>query len=164
MERKTLVLSSLVIGTSDVVRLKREVEALDDYLHQASLRKAGDEIVKLPKTSRVMDEFAATNSLNLLQPESRKQALDFLHLAHTKAPVVHMSFAAEPSAAFMQKLALWWRQNIDLNILLEVGLQPNIAIGCIVRTSNKQYDFSLRQHFIANRDKLIEQLKVGNKA
>lgn len=164
MAPKTLGLSSLAVSMSDVGRLKREVEALDDYLHQASLRQAGEEVVKLPKTSRVMDEFAAANSLNLLLPEARRQALDFLFLVQAKAPVIHMSFAVEPSSAFLQKLTLWWRQNVDKNVLLEVGLQPNIAIGCIVRTPNRQYDFSLRQRFADNRDKLIEQLEMVNTA
>ena len=157
-------LPTLVIGSADVIRLKREMEALDDYLHQAGLRTGGEEAVKLPKTSRVMDEFAAANKLNLLLPEARRESLEFFDFVSSKAPVVHMSFAVEPSSAFRQKLIVWWRGNVHPFVLLDVGLQPNIAIGSVVRTPNKQYDFSLRSHFKNKRAKLIELLKANPKA
>jgi hypothetical protein len=139
------------------------MEALDDYLHQAGLRQGG-EAVKLPKTSRVMDEFAAANKLNLLLPEARRESLEFFDFVSSKAPVVHMSFAVEPSSAFRQKLIVWWRGNVHPFVLLDVGLQPDIAIGSVVRTPNKQYDFSLRNHFKNKRAKLIELLAAQPQA
>ncbi len=156
-----LALPSLVIGRADALRLQRELEALNDFLYQAGLRAGGEQTAKLPKTSRVLDEFAAINKLNLVMPESRKSSLEFMEIIVTKAPVVHMSFAVEPSSAFRQKLIVWWRQNIHGYVLMDVGLQPNIAIGTVVRTSNKQYDFSLRKHFTDNKDVLVKLLQAG---
>jgi hypothetical protein len=155
-----LSLPTLVIGRADALRLQRELEALNDYLYQAGLR-AGGEQAKLPKTSRVLDEFTTTNKLNMLLPESRKASLEFMDIIVDKAPVVHMSFAVEPSSAFRQKLIVWWRQNVHGYVLMDVGLQPNIAIGTVVRTANKQYDFSLRKHFADNKDVLVKLLQAG---
>ena len=159
-----LALPSLVIGRADAMRLQREVEALNDYLYQAGLRAGGGETPKLPKTSRVLDEFMAVNKLNLLLPDVRKKAMEFLDVIVDKAPVVHMSFAVEPSSAFRQKLIVWWRENIHGYVLMDVGLQPDIAIGSIVRTPNKQYDFSLRKHFMGKKDVLIKLLEAGKPA
>jgi hypothetical protein len=164
MAHEQLALPSLVIGRADALRLQREMEALNDFLYQAGLRAGGEQTAKLPKTSRVLDEFVAINKLNMLLPESRKQALEFMDIIVEKAPVVHMSFAVEPSSAFRQKLVVWWRQNIHGYVLMDVGLQPNIAIGAVVRTANKQYDFSLRKHFSDHKDVLVKLLQAGKTA
>jgi F0F1-type ATP synthase delta subunit len=53
----------------------------------------------------------------------------------------------------------WLRANIHPQALVQVGLQPNIAAGCVVRTANKQFDLSLRQSFAKHKDLLIEQFR-----
>lgn len=160
VEPAGLVLPLLVISPSDVTRLARELEALDDYLHQAGLRKGGD-AVKLPRTSRMLDELATANSLNFLQAEDRKKTGAFLQQIAKSSPVVTMSFAAEPSSAFLAKVVTWLRQNIHQSLLLRVGLQPTIAAGFTLRTTNKYFDFSLRQHFNEQRPLLIEKLRTA---
>jgi hypothetical protein len=37
-------------------------------------------------------------------------------------------------------------------------LQPTLGAGCVVRTTNRQFDFSLRQDFARKRDLLLEKL------
>jgi F0F1-type ATP synthase delta subunit len=75
-----------------------------------------------------------------------------------------MSFSADPSPQFTQKLAAWLRQEIHPFVLLQVGLQPNIGAGCVVRTTNKYFDFSLRERFKSKRPLLMEKLKsLGTK-
>jgi hypothetical protein len=69
-----------------------------------------------------------------------------------------MSFASDPSAVFTVKIVIWLRTNIHPYLLLQVGLEPRIAAGCIVRTPNKQYDFSLRRHFTDQREQLINAI------
>lgn len=157
MEPKLLALPSLVVGPADVSRLRRELESLNEYLRQAALRAQPD--TKLPKTSRLLDELSSLNKLNLLQPTDREQAMAFLSTVLTQAPVIHISFATDPSSAFTDKIISWFRQNIHPAVLLQVGLQPSIAAGCVVRTPNKYYDLSVRKHFAAHRPELIEKLK-----
>ncbi|HET9174666.1 MAG TPA: hypothetical protein VFN56_05330 [Candidatus Saccharimonadales bacterium] len=151
----------LVVGPADVLRLTRELEALDEYLHQASLRKGGDEAAKLPRTSRALDDFALTNDLNMLHADDRKQGKEFLMSVEGHSPVVTMSFAVDPSSAFIGKIITWLRQNVHPQLLLRVGLQPTIGAGCTLRTANHYFDFSLRQHFETQKQVLIDQLHAS---
>ena len=160
MAHEQFVLPNLVVGRADIARLTREIEALEDYLRQAALRKTSEQTPKLPKTSRVMDELTSSNSLNLLDAEERKKLINSLKLIRQKAPVVHMSFSVDPSSAFIQKMTVWWRTNIDPYVLIETGLQPNIAIGSILRTPNHQYDFSLRKRLQSQKEVLIKMLEM----
>jgi hypothetical protein len=154
-----ILLPPILVGKSDLTRLRRELESLEDYLHQAALRKESPEKLKLPKTSRLLDEFATLNSLDLLHRADHERAKALLEQAADKAPQLHFSFSVEPSSAFLAKLVTWLRANIHPQALVQVGLQPNIAAGCVVRTANKQFDLSLRQSFAKHKDLLIEQFR-----
>ena len=154
-----LVLPNIAVGRSDVVRLQRELEALGDYLHQAALRKTPTDEIKLPKTSRLLDEFMTMNKFNLLHREDHDVAVKALQDIVGHAPHLHVSFSTEPSSAFLAKLVGWLRENIGPTVLVQVGLQPGIAAGCIVRTPNRQFDLSLGQSFKKNREMLLGQLR-----
>lgn len=141
-----LRLPVLVFGVVEVRRLKRELEALEQFMHQARLRQAGKQPA-LPRLSRLLDALAEDNHLNLLQPADRKKLQEFLRHVEHEAPIIHMSFATDPSSAVTAKLVSWLRTNIDPSVLLDIGLQPTIAAGCVVRTNNKIFDLSLRERF-----------------
>ncbi len=149
-----LKLPLTVITKLDVLRLVREMGALDEFMVQASLRSGGTPMQQLPKLSRILDDTARANNINLLDPEHRKALLAALEHLKTNAPTIHVSFAAEPSAAFLTQVITWIRSNIDQNLILQVGLQPQIAAGCIVRSENKLFDFSLRANFTSKREQL----------
>jgi hypothetical protein len=151
-----LQLPTQIVGPVDVARLIRELEALEDFLHQASIREPGSQSPKLPRTSRLLDELVALNHLSLLSNEDRQRVTQLLAELKEHAPRLHISFARDPSAAFTDKIITWLRQNIHPELLLRIGLEPTIAAGCIVRTPNRLFDFSLRQHFIAQRQTLIK--------
>jgi F0F1-type ATP synthase delta subunit len=151
------VLPDSVVGPVDAGRLNREMEELDEYLRASAIRKTGA-AMQLPKTTVLLDELAEANHLNLLQPADRRRLVNFLHGLSEKAPVLHVSFAADPSSAFTAKIVRWLRQNIHPFVLVQVGLQPSIAAGCTVRSTNKYFDFSLRQHLLQNRQMLINAL------
>ncbi|HSW36786.1 MAG TPA: hypothetical protein VLG37_00250 [Candidatus Saccharimonadales bacterium] len=159
-----LKLPALMTSPSDVGRVRREIESLDDYLTQASLRKPGTNLAQLPKTSRLLSELAELNGLNLLQAEGRQQLVAFLDSLSKTAPILHFSFATDPSAAFLNKIVIWLRQNIHPLILVRVGLQPNIAAGCGLRTANHYYDFSLRERFTKQRPLLLKALNQKGEA
>lgn len=149
---------AVITSPADVTRLHREVVTLDEAIHQQALRTPGQTPTELPHISRLLEELATANKLNLLEAATRKHLIDFLVDVSTNAPVVHLSFAADPSTAFMHKIVAWFRQNIHPSILVRVGLQPNIGAGCILRTTNRYYDLSLREHFKKNQHKLVEAL------
>jgi hypothetical protein len=151
-----------VISQGDVSRLKRELEAVDNFIKQASLRQPGTPLKRLPKESSNLTDFVEINKLNLLIDKDRNEAIEFTDELFNKAPVVHISFAADPSAAFINKITNWFRQNIDHLILVNVGLEPSIAVGCTVRTDNRFHDFSLRKHFESQRSLLLSKLKQSS--
>ena len=55
----------------------------------------------------------------------------------------------------------WLRREIHPVVLLTVGLQPSIGAGCIVRSTNKQFDFSLREDFLKKHDLLMAKIVAG---
>lgn len=157
-----LVLPILVFGVTEVRRLSRELEALDEYMRQAGLREAGTKQDTLPRVSRLLDDISRENNMNLLQSEDRNTLALFLRQVVSSAPTLHMSFASDPSAAFMTEIVTWLRRNVHPLTLVRLGLQPAIAAGCVLRTANKSFDFSLRHHFDEQRTLLISSLDAGN--
>ncbi len=155
--RPNLQLPLSIVGRMDVARLLRELDALNNFLEAAVLREP-DKKPKLPKTSRLLDEMLQQNKLDGLLKSDRREMCDFLEKVRTNAPVIHISFSSDPSPLFLQKLIAWLRDNISHLVLLQVGLQPTIGAGCIVRTTNKQFDFSLRQRFSEGKNILIDKL------
>lgn len=153
-----LALPVTAVGRIDVGRLLREVEALDGFLAQSAVREPGTAL-KMPRTTKILDDMLQMNHLNFLLPEERNRLLHFLMEVYSKAPVIHISFSADPSPQFLLKLMTWLRQEVHPLLLLQVGMQPNIGAGCIVRTTNKNFDFSLRHRFFERRMILAHRLK-----
>lgn len=153
-----LLLPTSVISRIDVGRLLREIEGIDQFLNQAAIRQPGTSL-KMPKTSKLMDEVVQLNKLNLLVDEDRRRLLTLMMVIQKKAPLLHFSFSADPSPLFSQKLITWLRQEIHPMALISIGLQPNIGAGCVLRTTNKYFDFSLRERFKKQRPLLVEKLK-----
>jgi F0F1-type ATP synthase delta subunit len=156
--QQQLKLPTLVFGIVEIRRMRREVEALEDFVKQAEIREPGKQ-QQLPRTSRLLDALATDNNLQLLQPGHRKYISNFLHAVETEAPNIHISFAIDPSSAFTAKIVTWLRANIHPFTLLEVGVQPTVAVGCVVRTTNKVFDFSLRERFTNSQELLIKALE-----
>lgn len=142
-----------VVGPVDVGRLYREISDIDDALHQLKLREGGEK-TKMPKTSRLLDDLAELNQLNLLHDADRTKLREYLAEVQKNAPVLHMSFSADPSPAFLEKLVSWLRREIDGSVLVTIGLQPNLGAGCILRSTNKYFDLSLKEDFAKKRDLL----------
>ncbi|MGC1177091.1 MAG: hypothetical protein WA843_03395 [Candidatus Saccharimonadales bacterium] len=156
---KAASLPVLISSPADVGRLIRELGNINDALLQLGVRTGGSE-VRVPKTSQLMNQLVEQNKLNLLREADRAALAQFLQAVKDRAPVLHMSFSADPSAAFMGKLTAWLRQEIHPLALVTIGLQPTIGAGCIVRSTNKQFDFSLRQDFAKKRDLLTSKLML----
>ena len=147
-----------VTGRIDVGRLLREIEALDNYLEAETVRVPGVQ-PQLPKTSQLLEELRLQNKINILDSAERLKLKEFLESVRTEAPILHMSFSADPSPLFVQNLIKWLREEIHPLVLLQVGLQPTIGAGAIVRTTNKQFDFSLRRRFSEKREVLIKRMR-----
>jgi F0F1-type ATP synthase delta subunit len=154
------VLPTTVISPIDLNQVLRELEEADQALQAAGLRSGGEE-VKLPKVGRLLTDVAEANKLNLLHADERQKLLEQLTNLKDAAPSLHMSFNADPSPAFMQKLTAWLRDEIHPHALVRTGLLPNIGAGCVLRTTNQVFDFSLKNHFDKSYQILVDELKRG---
>lgn len=157
-----IVLPPGVTSPADVSRLKRGAGDLADYLQQLTLQKektghASNEPLPKPRTG-LLAEFADANDLNLSKTSDCRKAETLLTQLLVVAPVVHVSLASEPSSGILQKITGWFRKNIDPLTLITIGLQPSIAAGCYLRTTNRYFDLSLRKLLLDQRGLLIDRL------
>lgn len=147
-----------IVGTSDITSLQRELNAVEDFFVAAKVRAAGSPI-QPPRVTKALDGIARENGYNLLDEGHRKALIDALQTIKQGAPKIHISFAAEPAPKAMERILAWFRGSVHPQALVQVGLQPNIAAGCVVRTPNKLFDMSLRVHLEKQEPYLVELIK-----
>lgn len=160
MAHKTFILPLSIVSLVDLKRVKRELDELNDTMLQTEIRQGGEAQEKLPNTSRFLNDIVDKNELNLLKKEDRESLAKLIETLITQAPVMHMSFSAEPSPKFLERLIEHLRQEIDPYTLVTVGLAPSIGAGCILRTTNKYFDLSLKQALLNHKDVLVAQLNA----
>ena len=159
MEPKNeLKLPTSLVGRVDVARMLRELGGLNDFFVAAKARQAGTPI-QPPGVTRVLSALAETNHINLLEEGSRRELAARLEVLRKQAPQLHISFAVEPSPKALEQLVTWFRSSIHPHTLLQVGLQPGIALGCTLRTPNKFFDMSLRAYLEKQEQYLVELIK-----
>ncbi len=140
---EALKISNNVVSPADISRLLREMNSLDDFFVSAKARQTGT-TMQLPKLTRILNQLAQDNRVNLIEAADRKKLTAALEQISETGPTVHISFATEPSPRALERLVVWVRTNIHPQALIQVGLQPSIAAGCYLRTPNKAFDMSLR--------------------
>jgi hypothetical protein len=148
-----------LISRVDAIRLGRELESISHFYEQQAHHHTKTE---LARPSAILEAIAEGNQLDLAQVKNRERLQGFLNDLKKDAPTIHMSFAAEPSSKFTAKLITWLRDEIHPLMLLDIGLQPSIAAGCIIRTESKYIDCSVRQNLVQSKPKLLE-LMQGSK-
>jgi len=155
VEPKTFSLPNTIISQVDVARVMRELNNLNDFFISSQGRKAGTPL-QPPRLTRPLNQLAQDNRYNLLEQSHRKDLYTKLNDILGKAPALHMSFAAEPPTKALETIIVWLRSNIHPQILLQVGLQPTIAAGAILRTPNRIFDLSMRSHLKQQEPYLVE--------
>lgn len=153
---RSFVLPEMLYVRSDVNRLLREIEALEESTHAAKVRP---EEQKAP--SRLLQQIIDTNVHDGVAP-SYQELKRVLTKLHDSAPVVQLSFAANPTSEFMARIVSWFRSEVHPYVMVQIGLQPSIAAGCVVRTPNQYFDLTMRKHFQQKRDVLVQQLRGEN--
>ena len=148
-----------VVSQVDMARLIGELNSLEDFFTAVDTRKAGTPMTP-PRLTRMLDNVARDNQRNLLDKAQRQQLGSQLDQILKQAPLLHISFASDPPPRTLEKILVWLRTNIHPQTLLQVGLQPTIAAGCMLRTPNKVFDMSLRSH-LKNQESFLVQLIAG---
>ncbi len=152
-----LKLPITLASKNDVSHLHRELRLFMDMSMQSAMRH--DNPIKYPAITPMLRDLATLNQIDLRSEVACETLLAELASLKENIPVVHISFPRDPSVAVLQRLVEWFRREVDPRIVIQVGLQPTIAAGMVVRTPNKQYDFSLRRHLYNNQSKLMEALQ-----
>lgn len=160
MEPRKFIIPIQIVTKTDVSRLIKELNQIDEFLQQVSIHQPGS-TMKLPKSSDLLNYTAEMNRLNLLNEKSRATLSAMLNSLKSSAPIIHLSFSTNPTSNFIEKILQWLRSEVNAQILLNVGLQPEIGAGCIVRGNSLFLDLSLRNHFFKKRDFLISKLEEG---
>lgn len=151
-------LGNSILTNIDLARVLREARQVDDFFLQNELRAKGKPS-KMLKTTRIIEDLATENDLSILEPAHRKLLIKQLEIISEHAPVVHFSFPTEPSRHALSSISRWLRQNINHYALVQVGLEPQIGIGCVVRTDNKIFDCSLKNRLKDKKSILKDSLK-----
>ena len=147
-----------IVTMQDIGRLQRELSAINDFFAASANRQAGQQ-ASLPKTTADLENLSRKYGCNLLQQADRTRLGQELVRIRVQAVAIDISFAAIPSKPFLQKILAWFRANIDPNIVINVGHQPSIASGCIVRTAQNTYDLSFGRKLAQAKPTLVELLK-----
>jgi F0F1-type ATP synthase delta subunit len=158
-DKPGLVLPVQILSSGDISRLSREIEDLSNFFEESALKSTNTKAI--PQSSHQLTVLVNENHLNILHKEDRERLGHFLNAVREKAPLIHVSFATDPKPDFLMKLIVWFRSNAHPYVLIQVGLQPNIAAGCVLRTTNKYFDFSFKQHFEESKSKLGMVLRSG---
>lgn len=151
-------MSKLLFPTSlaskkELIKVQRELESLRDAMIATNVsNKTLGKPRPLPALSDTANELIRTNNITL-DSKSIVPLIQLLQEARDKSPVLRVAFAVEPDGESMSKLVSWFRKEIDPELLLQVGIQPTIAGGCIVQTISNRYDFSLRKQILGSTDK-----------
>lgn len=147
-----MLLPLKVLTLADVSRLSREIQGMIDFFAEAALNGATTKTI--PQASQQLIALVNENKLNLLSEEDRVAMQHFIVSLQKNAPVIHLSFAVDPKPDLLMKLMGWFRHEVHPLVVFKVGIQPTIAAGCIIRTANKYYDMSFKQHFKNSKMKL----------
>lgn len=147
-----------LISRVDIARLLRELNGLEDFFIAANAR-AGGTPIEPPRVTRMLNTLAEENQANLLDGSKRAELTAKLTQINEQAPQAHISFASEPTPRALEQLTAWFRSSIHPQMLLQVGLQPSIATGCVLRTPNKFFDMSLRAYLVKQEPYLVQLIK-----
>jgi hypothetical protein len=71
---------------------------------------------------------------------------------------VTITLAALASRHLRQELVQWLRTNLKPNLLVDFHVNPDIAGGMVVRTTNRVHDFSFRHQLLADPNRFTEIL------
>ncbi len=157
----SLNLPPSVVSKADVARMSVELERIDNDLSTNTVRtKVGATAGEVPPMSRQLADFVLENKLDLGAPTTRTQLIKYVNSMKDTLPIIHMTFASEADRESLGQLALWLRQEVHPQAVIDVGLQPGLVAGVYVRTANRVFDLSLKGALKGGREILTNELRA----
>lgn len=134
-----------VLNRRDVARLASELEKIDDIVTTSRVR-ARTGVNQMPQVTltQPLIDFLVGNRLEIKTERARTELIKHVHILKEHAPLVHLTFAAPADQESIRVLTEWLRSGVHPQSVVEVGVQPSLIAGVVVRTPNRVYDFSLR--------------------
>lgn len=159
--KNKFLLPDNVVSRADISRLVRELETLDAELTAMAVR-AGVGVAgqTAPRLSEGLAAFLTLNKLDLKDSHRRGELVESLRKLKDHVPIVHLTFAGTADQESLAKLVSWLRKSVDSQAVIEVGLQPDLVAGVLVRTENKILDLSLRNAMRGHTSALVKQLEA----
>lgn len=138
-----------IIGKPQLSAILREIQYMDDVMHQNNLTDSISAVASMHATTsnRGLNELAQSRGYRLDSSNDRQQLARDVQSLIASSPEYHISFASEPPIRKLKQLVQWLRENVHPQLLVQVGLQPLITAGCVIRTNNSVIDLSLRRSF-----------------
>ena len=132
-----------VITKKDLDLLWQEVDILlaSSYKEgKENFDSALKEKVRYTTASLIKDEL---NKIDL----NKVDYLKGLHQCLTKFSLLKLTLAREPSERSLLTIIDWARNNISINIVIDINIDESIISGAIIIFQGKYKDFSLRKRF-----------------
>ncbi len=162
MNHAAYVLPLSVMTRSDLRRLVNEIETIDMSLTTDALRRrsATKDIVAPITVSSQLSDFIAANRLDLRDARARAQVIAEIRLLKMSAPVVHLTFATSVTTETLGKMMQWLRSSLSQQVVMTVGLQPELIGGVVVRTANRIFDLSVKAQLANSRQIIVKELET----
>lgn len=149
-----------VLRRVDIARLVREAENIENSTVAAAVRTRVTKVQKRRSPlSDQLAEFLEVNSLEVSTSRQRSKLVTELRKLKDTAPVVHLTFASVADIESIKKVVAWLRTQVHPQIVVDVGLQPDLIGGVYVRTTNRVHDLSIRARLSASRGVIKQQLE-----
>ncbi len=152
----TVALPESVVTKADLSRLIREVEEYSEAAYQAEVR--GGTAPSAHYASPALQLLAHRQEDTLNSRQARHKLLDQLRALQGGAIPVHVAFASQPSIKALQQLVVWFRKNVDPTIVVQVEVDPSIIGGCVVRTTNRVFTFTLAEALRSSQAALAKEV------
>jgi F0F1-type ATP synthase delta subunit len=107
-------------------------------------------------TTKIIKEWAEQNPLN---EKSIGELISSLEALEANSPRITITLPAAPGNSLKKTLVMWFRQNIDADILVDFHFNSTLLGGMVVRYGSHVYDWSFRRQILAARERFPEVLR-----
>ncbi len=108
-----------------------------------------------PYTLKSIEEWDEKFKSSGVQPLVVYEALDVAQEDLMGIPSVTMYVPVSFSKSEVDKFGMWFRDNVQPNILLSLHIDPRATGGCVFIWNNKYYDFSIKYYIDKKHNDIV---------
>lgn len=133
--------------------------AVAEELHQFGIHMAKTGSKTEPLSPLAETAFSMISAPERNKPEAVENLRAQLEQMAATAPAITLTLAASPPRTLRNELVRWLRQSIRPDILVNIHVNPDIAGGVVIRSTNRIYDCSFRSALLAHADQFGKVLE-----